>query len=175
MSGRHGRVLERDELAVLRADHAGDRIVFTNGCFDILHRGHIELLGKARRLGDLLVVGINSDDSVRRLKGPSRPVMEAADRALILSGLRSVDYVTVFDEDTPLETIEALQPDVLVKGAEYAAGEIVGEEFVEGRGGTVVRMEMIEGYSTSALIGRIGASHDGSEGRCGPEPEQEES
>jgi rfaE bifunctional protein nucleotidyltransferase chain/domain len=158
-------IVPRDDLAVLRADRAGDRIVFTNGCFDILHRGHVELLEKARRLGDLLVVGINSDDSVRRLKGPSRPVMDAADRAFILSGLRSVDYVTVFNEDTPLETIAALQPDVLVKGAEYGAGEIVGEDLVRERGGSVVRMEMVEGYSTSALIERIGASHDGSEGR----------
>lgn len=168
-------IVSRSDLAVLRTERAGERIVFTNGCFDILHRGHIELLDHARGLGDCLVVGINGDDSVRRLKGPTRPVMDAADRAFILSRLRSVDYVTVFDEDTPLETIAALQPDVLVKGAEYGAGEIVGEDFVKERGGRVVRIEMVKGYSSSALIGRIGATQNGSAGRSGPGPEQEES
>lgn len=170
-----GGILFRDDLAVLRADRAGDRIVFTNGCFDILHRGHVELLAHARSLGDCLVVGINGDDSVRRLKGPDRPMMTAADRAFILSRLRSVDYVTVFGEDTPLETIAALRPDVLVKGAEYGAGAIVGEDLVRERGGSVVRYEMIEGYSTSALIARISGSRDVRRDPGGPGREQEES
>lgn len=148
------RILDREGLAGLRKRERG-RIVFTNGCFDILHRGHVDLLARARGLGDLLVVGLNSDDSVRRLKGPGRPVAGEEDRAFVLLALRSVDFVTVFGEDTPLETIEALRPDVLVKGAEYGPGEIVGEEFVLGAGGRVVRIEMVEGRSSSSLIDRI--------------------
>ncbi|MDD3641853.1 MAG: D-glycero-beta-D-manno-heptose 1-phosphate adenylyltransferase [Candidatus Krumholzibacteria bacterium] len=163
--GRPGGALERHELAGLRARLAGVRIVFTNGCFDVLHRGHVELLATARGLGDCLVVGINSDDSVRRLKGPSRPVTAAPDRAFILLHLRSVDFVTVFDKDTPLETIAALRPDVLVKGAEYGAGEIVGEDLVRESGGRVVRIPMVEGYSSSELIDRIGRSREGTAGR----------
>ena len=131
---------------------SGRTVVFTNGCFDILHRGHVTLLAAAKALGDCLVVGINSDDSVRRLKGESRPLNGQEDRAHVLLGLRSVDYVTVFDEDTPIETIEALEPDVLVKGAEYGSGEIVGEDFVLARGGRVERIEMVGGYSTSGII-----------------------
>lgn len=150
-----GRLLARAELPGFRRENAGKRIVFTNGCFDILHRGHVELLAKARSLGDLLVVGLNSDASVRRLKGVPRPCMGEGDRATILLALASVDCVTVFDEDTPLETIRALCPDVLVKGAEYGAGEIVGAEFVEAHGGRVERIEMVEGYSTTSLIERI--------------------
>jgi D-beta-D-heptose 7-phosphate kinase/D-beta-D-heptose 1-phosphate adenosyltransferase len=155
---RSGRTLEREELAGLRAERERERIVFTNGCFDILHRGHVALLAQARELGDCLVVGINSDESVRRLKGFPRPLVAARDRAFILLHLRSVDFVTVFDEDTPLETIAALRPDILVKGAEYGTGEIVGEELVSGSGGRVVRIPMVEGYSSSALIDRIGRS-----------------
>ncbi len=150
-----GRFLAREELEGFRRENAGKRIVFTNGCFDLLHRGHVELLAKARSLGDLLVVGLNGDASVRRLKGAPRPYMGVSDRATILLALASVDCVTVFDEDTPLETIRALRPDVLVKGAEYGEGKIVGAEFVEAHGGRVERVAMVEGYSTTSLIERI--------------------
>ncbi len=149
------RVLARAELARFRALNRGARIVFTNGCFDILHRGHVELLAEARGFGDCLVVGLNSDASVARLKGAPRPLVGEEDRAAVLLGLRSVDYVTVFGEDTPLETITALEPDVLVKGAEYGPGEVVGEEFVESHGGRVERVAMVAGYSTTSLIERI--------------------
>ncbi|MBN1885905.1 MAG: D-glycero-beta-D-manno-heptose 1-phosphate adenylyltransferase [Candidatus Krumholzibacteriota bacterium] len=150
------RIVQREDLPRLRERHAGERIVFTNGCFDILHRGHVELLASARELGDLLVVGLNSDDSVRRLgKGDGRPFNRQDDRAYLLLMLRCVDCVTIFDEDTPLETIAALRPDVLAKGAEYAPGEIVGADIVEENGGEVVRIDMVGAHSTSALVRRI--------------------
>jgi D-beta-D-heptose 7-phosphate kinase/D-beta-D-heptose 1-phosphate adenosyltransferase len=155
MKGSSGRTIAREDLPDLRREMAGRTIVFTNGCFDIIHRGHITLLDASRALGDCLVVGINSDDSVRRLKGEGRPVNGQEDRVHVLLGLRSVDYVTVFEEDTPIETIEALEPDVLVKGAEYGSGEIVGEDFVLARGGRVERLEMVEGYSSSGIIDRM--------------------
>lgn len=151
------RILARGELGRFRARNTGTRIVFANGCFDILHRGHVELLAKARSFGDCLVVGLNSDASVARLKGAPRPLVGEEDRAFVLLGLRSVDYVTLFDEDTPLETITALNPNVLVKGAEYEHGEIVGAEFVERNGGRVERVAMIDGHSTTSLIERIRA------------------
>jgi rfaE bifunctional protein nucleotidyltransferase chain/domain len=155
MDVENSRVLGSGELGRFREEHRSDRIVFTNGCFDLLHRGHVWLLGRAREFGDCLIVGINSDDSLRRLKGAPRPLMRQGDRAFILLQLRSVDYVTVFDEDTPLETIRKLKPDVLVKGAEYEKDEIVGGGFVESIGGRIERIEMLESYSTSGLIERI--------------------
>jgi D-beta-D-heptose 7-phosphate kinase/D-beta-D-heptose 1-phosphate adenosyltransferase len=133
----------------------GKKVVFTNGCFDLLHVGHIRYLQQARRMGDLLVVAINTDDSVRRLKGLSRPVQPEQDRAEILAGLECVDYVVSFEEDTPLVTIERLKPDVLVKGADWAADQIVGREVVEESGGRVATISYVEGVSTSALIERI--------------------
>jgi rfaE bifunctional protein nucleotidyltransferase chain/domain len=155
MNGSRERILGRRDLAEFRRKHASERIVFTNGCFDLLHRGHVTLLARARDLGECLVVGINSDDSARRLKGKARPLMSAEDRAYLLSELRSVDYVTIFDEDTPFETIRELEPDVLVKGAEYERSEIVGADFVEERGGTVERVEMVEDCSTSGIVEKI--------------------
>ena len=146
MTDHSSRILERDRLAVLREKQRNRKLVFTNGCFDLLHRGHVELLASAGRLGDTLVVGLNSDSSVREIKGVGRPLIDQDDRAFVLLQLRSVDYVTIFDEETPLEVIEALRPDVLVKGAEYGKGEIVGESFVEGYGGRVVRLVIIKGY-----------------------------
>ncbi len=127
-------------------------LVFTNGCFDVLHEGHVALLRHAAELGDRLLVGLNSDGSVRRLKGPGRPVRGAARRARALLALGLVDAVTVFDEDTPRALIEALRPDVLVKGADYALADIVGREVVEGSGGRVVRVPLVPGVSTSALL-----------------------
>lgn len=133
----------------------GHRVVFTNGCFDLLHRGHTRLLQQARKLGDLLIVGLNSDASVRRVKGPSRPVLSEEERAEVLSALASVDYVVFFDEPDPGSTIAALQPDVLAKGADWAKDQIVGRETVEGRGGRVVTIPLVEGSSTSGIIDRI--------------------
>jgi rfaE bifunctional protein nucleotidyltransferase chain/domain len=136
----------------------GKKVVFTNGCFDVLHAGHVALLEGASGLGDVLIVGINSDESVRRLKGRSRPIFPEAERAQILLAVRWVDAVTVFGEDTPLETIRRIRPDVLVKGAEYGEGEIVGEDYVKGLGGVTVRFPMQPGQSSSAVIGRIESS-----------------
>jgi D-beta-D-heptose 7-phosphate kinase/D-beta-D-heptose 1-phosphate adenosyltransferase len=149
-------VLPADAAAALaKWRAAGERIVFTNGVFDLLHRGHAEYLEEARGFGDRLVVGVNSDASVRRIKGASRPIVPEAERAELVGALASVDLTVVFDDDTPLALIEAVAPDVLVKGADWAAGEIVGREFVEARGGRVVRVAVREGLSTSAIIQRI--------------------
>jgi D-beta-D-heptose 7-phosphate kinase/D-beta-D-heptose 1-phosphate adenosyltransferase len=149
-------VLPAEAVAALARWRAlSERVVFTNGVFDLLHRGHAEYLEEARALGDHLVVGINSDGSVRRLKGPSRPIVPEAERAELVSALACVDLTVVFDDDTPLRLIEAVAPDVLVKGADWAEDAIVGREFVESRGGRVVRVEVREGLSTSAIIDRI--------------------
>lgn len=134
---------------------AGARIVFTNGVFDLIHPGHVRYLAAARAEGDVLVVGVNSDRSVRANKGPSRPITPEAERAEILRALAVVDAVVIFDEDTPAEIIRRLQPDVLVKGADWAADAIVGRDTVEARGGRVVRIEIEPGWSTSGIIEKI--------------------
>jgi D-beta-D-heptose 7-phosphate kinase/D-beta-D-heptose 1-phosphate adenosyltransferase len=133
----------------------GKRIVFTNGCFDLMHPGHVRTLRAARRLGDVLVVGLNSDASVRRLKGPGRPLLPQRDRCEVMAALEMVDYVTVFGEDTPYQLIKQLQPDVLVKGGDWAPGEIVGADIVRARGGVVRSVRFAKGYSTTALFRRI--------------------
>jgi D-glycero-beta-D-manno-heptose 1-phosphate adenylyltransferase len=137
------------------ARNAGKRIVFTNGCFDLMHVGHVRYLAAAREAGDLLVVAINDDASVRRLKGPERPLVAEAARAEVLAALAAVDYVTIFPEDTPAEVIAALLPDVLVKGADWAADQIVGREIVEARGGRVLLVPVVQGFSTTALVERL--------------------
>jgi len=134
---------------------AGRAVVFTNGCFDLLHPGHVSLLERARGTGDILVVGLNSDASVARLKGAGRPIVRAAERAEVLCALEAVSRVVVYDEDTPREIIAALLPDVLVKGADWALEAIVGREEVEAAGGRVVRVPVLPGRSTSALVDRI--------------------
>ncbi|HMA77416.1 MAG TPA: D-glycero-beta-D-manno-heptose 1-phosphate adenylyltransferase [Candidatus Krumholzibacteriaceae bacterium] len=149
------RIINPVELSGFRKDKLNGRVVFTNGCFDILHRGHVELLVKARSFGDCLVVGINSDRSLRRLKGHRRPLTKEYDRAFILLNLVCVDYVTVFEEDTPVEVIRKLKPDILVKGDEYSVEEIAGADFVLRNGGEVKRVKMVEGYSTSKLINKL--------------------
>lgn len=150
-------VIARNDLEA--AAHAlreqGRRIVFTNGCFDLFHPGHCRLLEEAAGHGDVLIVAINDDASVRRLKGAGRPIVPAEERAELLCAVRWVDHVTIFSEDTPLETIRLVQPDVLVKGAEYAVGDIVGADYVRDRGGEVVRVGMKNGYSSRSLIGKI--------------------
>jgi rfaE bifunctional protein nucleotidyltransferase chain/domain len=133
----------------------GKTVVFTNGVFDLLHVGHLRYLQQARALGDALIVGINSDRSVRAIKGPSRPVTPEHERAEILAALECVDAVVVFDEETPHDLIAALLPDVLVKGADWAADAIVGRDIVEARGGRVVRVPIEPGHSTSAILERI--------------------
>jgi D-beta-D-heptose 7-phosphate kinase/D-beta-D-heptose 1-phosphate adenosyltransferase len=133
----------------------GKTIVFTNGVFDLLHVGHLRYLQQARSLGNALIVGVNSDRSVRAIKGPGRPVTAQDERAEILSALACVDGVVVFDEETPYELIASLQPDVLVKGADWATDAIVGRDIVEARGGRVVRVQIEAGQSTSALLERI--------------------
>jgi D-beta-D-heptose 7-phosphate kinase/D-beta-D-heptose 1-phosphate adenosyltransferase len=150
-------VLDRAALAT-RADgwrRAGQRVVFTNGCFDLLHAGHLDLLRRAASLGDVLVVAINSDASVRRLKGPERPLVPEGERAAMLAALDCVDAVTVFDEDTPEEAIRSVRPDVLVKGQDYRLGEVVGREFVESTGGRVELLPLVPDRSTSSLVERI--------------------
>ena len=149
--------MTRAEAAAFAEHHrrAGRRIVFTNGVFDLLHPGHVRYLREARALGDLLIVGINDDESVRRNKGPDRPVNTQEDRAEILAALESVDAVVIFGEDTPAEIIQAIQPDILIKGADWAADAIVGRDTVEARGGQVVRLPVEEGFSTTAILTRI--------------------
>ena len=139
--------------ARLRAD--GRRLVFTNGCFDLLHVGHVRYLSEARRLGDALLVAINSDRSVRALKGAGRPILGETERAEILAALEAVDFVTVFDEESPRELITEVLPDVLVKGGDYRLDEIHGREEVEAAGGRVLSLPFVEGASTTSIIERI--------------------
>jgi D-beta-D-heptose 7-phosphate kinase/D-beta-D-heptose 1-phosphate adenosyltransferase len=133
----------------------GERVVFTNGCFDLLHVGHVTYLERARRYGHRLVVGLNTDRSVRELKGPDRPVIGEADRARVLAALAAVDAVVLFDEPTPLELIKALRPDVLVKGADYRPDQVVGAAEVRGWGGQLVLVDLVEDRSTSAILDRL--------------------
>lgn len=150
-------VLTAEEAADLAAGlrAAGRAVVFTNGVFDLIHPGHVRYLAEARRLGDALIVGVNSDRSVRAVKGPGRPVTPESERAEILSALAAVDAVILFDEETPHAIIGRIQPDVLVKGADWAADAIVGRDIVEAHGGCVVRIPLARGYSTSAILKRI--------------------
>ena len=141
------------QLRRLRRD--GKRVVFTNGCFDLIHPGHVRYLRAAKRLGDVLVVALNSDASVRRLKGAGRPLVPAKDRREVMAALEMVDYVTVFGEDTPYELIRRLQPDILVKGGDWAPDRIVGADLVRARGGRVRSLGFNSGYSTTALAARI--------------------
>ena len=153
-----GKVRRLGEAIAWRTRQLGP-MVFTNGVFDLLHPGHVELLEAARREGAALIVGLNGDASVRRLnKGTERPVLPEADRARMLAGLAAVDCVVLFEEDTPLELIKSLLPDVLVKGADYRRDSIVGADWVESRGGRIVRVPLVEGFSTSSLVERLRAS-----------------
>ena len=152
-----GKIVSQDELILLiaREKRNGRRVVFTNGCFDILHPGHVRCLAEARALGDLLVVGVNSDRSVRGNKGPERPLVPQNDRAEVLAALCSVDYVTIFDEPTPRDLIARVLPSVLVKGADWGLSEVVGREEVEAAGGRVASIPLAPGYSTTSLLQRI--------------------
>jgi len=140
---------------LLKLRRSGSSIVFTNGVFDILHRGHVEYLAKAKSLGDVLIVGLNSDASVRRLKGKNRPIQEQTDRAAILLALKAVDYVVLFGEDTPEQLIRLIRPNVLAKGADYKISEIVGSSFVRSYGGKVRRIRLTKGRSTSSILKKL--------------------
>jgi D-glycero-beta-D-manno-heptose 1-phosphate adenylyltransferase len=150
-------ILDRDELRRVRAQlrAVGRRLVFTNGCFDLLHVGHVRYLEAARALGDALLVAVNSDRSVRALKGPGRPLVGEAERAEVLAALACVDFVTVFDEESPRALIGELLPDVLVKGGDYALDEIHGREEVEAAGGRVLPLPFVEGVSTTGIVERV--------------------
>jgi D-beta-D-heptose 7-phosphate kinase/D-beta-D-heptose 1-phosphate adenosyltransferase len=150
------RVLDRDALAeVLARRHAGETVVFTNGCFDILHVGHVRALEAARALGDVLVVGVNSDASVRRLKGAKRPLVSQEERAEMIAALAPVSYATVFDEDTPVETLARLRPDVHVKSGDYRAEDLPETPVVRGYGGRVEIVPFVEGLSTTDIVERV--------------------
>jgi D-beta-D-heptose 7-phosphate kinase/D-beta-D-heptose 1-phosphate adenosyltransferase len=150
------KILDRAALLERYGPPRDQRIVFTNGCFDVLHRGHVSYLVAARELGDMLVVGVNTDASVRRLdKGPGRPLVSGADRAYVLAALECVDVVTLFDEDTPRELVSALVPDVLAKGGDYDLERVVGRDEVEAAGGRVELIPYVEGYSTTELLRRV--------------------
>jgi len=149
------KLIALDVFMGLRAGLAGLRLVFTNGCFDILHPGHVDYLQRARALGDRLIIGLNSDASVRRIKGEKRPINTERDRAQVLSGLACVDHVIIFDEDTPYELIRAVRPHVLVKGGDWPLESIVGRDIVTALGGDVLSIPMLPGYSTTGIIERI--------------------
>lgn len=136
-------------------ENKGKKIVFTNGCFDILHRGHVTYLAEAKKLGDLLVIGLNSDASVKRLKGPERPINNEEDRKYVISQLKSVDFVEIFSEDTPLNLILKVKPDVLVKGGDWKIDQIVGGKEVIANGGDVFSLNFVDGYSTTSIIHKI--------------------
>lgn len=150
-----GKIVPRDFFGRNDFKRHGQKIVFTNGCFDVLHFGHVHYLLQAKKLGDILVIGLNSDDSVRRLKGPRRPINGENERALVLAALVCVDYVTLFEEDTPEELIKVVRPDVLVKGGDYTLDNIVGADFVTQNGGIVTTIPFVEGFSSTRIIEKL--------------------
>ena len=151
------KIKDWPQIAEIAAEQRrqGKQIVFTNGCFDLLHSGHVRYLEAARELGDVLIVGVNGDAGVRRLKGPERPIVIEADRCIVLAGLACVDIVVLFDQDTPYELIELIRPDVLVKGGDWAEEEIVGADLVLARGGRVLSLPYWKGHSSSGIIERV--------------------
>lgn len=150
-------IVNRKEITALskQLKSEGKRIVFTNGCFDILHSGHVFYLQKAKQQGDILILGLNSDASVRRLKGEKRPINSENDRAVVISELKSIDFVVIFEEDTPQEIISQIVPDVLAKGGDYKKEDVVGKEIVENNGGEVVIIPFVDGKSTTNIINKI--------------------
>jgi len=155
--GKTGKIHTTQDLLKHLAYHRqeGDKIVFTNGCFDVLHRGHVEYLKFCKKQGDIVVLGLNSDASVRQLKGPDRPVNNQHDRAAVLSELESIDYITIFDELDPLNIIQQVRPDVLVKGVDWAQKGVIGREFVESYGGRVELAPLVDGKSSTATIEKL--------------------
>jgi len=151
------KVKSREDLKAIaaKAKTEGKKIVFTNGCFDLLHVGHLHVLREAKKLGDILIVALNSDSSVEQIKGPGRPILAEGERAELIAALEMVDYVTLFDEPDPLNVIQELKPDVLAKGGDWAADKIIGREFVEGYGGKVAVINFLQGHSTTDIIERM--------------------
>lgn len=152
-----GKLKSLDEIIAIAAQarNNGQTVVFTNGCFDLVHRGHVHLLRQAKAAGDLLIVALNSDRSVKEIKGPKRPIMAEADRIELIAAMEMVNYIVIFDELEPIRQIDAIKPDVLVKGADWGADKVVGAELVEKTGGRVVRIPYLQGFSTSEMIERI--------------------
>lgn len=144
-----------EKLQTILSQRRGKKIVFTNGCFDILHSGHVSYLNEAKSLGDVLIIGLNSDESVRRIKGPERPINKELDRKFLLENLRAVDVVELFAEDTPYELIKEIRPDILVKGGDWRPDQIVGHDIVQSYHGLVKSLTFKEGYSTTSLIGQV--------------------
>ncbi len=156
------KIIKADNIAkeLLKPWGKSKKIVFTNGCFDIIHAGHISYLNEAKSLGDILIVGLNSDNSVKRLKGEGRPIICEKDRAYVLSSLKPVDYVIIFDEDTPYKLIKEIKPDILVKGGDYEGKDVVGKDMVESYGGKFILINFLEGKSTSGIINKIKSQSD---------------
>jgi rfaE bifunctional protein nucleotidyltransferase chain/domain len=154
-----GKILSREDLIIeiRKIRQQGLSIVFTNGCFDIIHQGHIRYLAEASDMGDILIVGLNTDDSVKKLKGKNRPIQDQGSRAITLAAISFIDYIVLFDEDTPLRLIEAILPDILVKGGDYAPEKIIGYDIVQSAGGRVVTIPLEKGYSTSIIINKLSA------------------
>lgn len=150
-------ILSIEELLLIRKKlkEKNKKVVFTNGCFDIIHAGHVDYLSKAKTLGDVLIIGMNSDSSMKRIKGDKRPIVPQEERAFILANLKAVDYVTIFEEDTPYETLKKLVPDILVKGADWSKEDIVGKDIVEATGGKVETIEFVNFQSTTNIIKTI--------------------
>lgn len=153
----NNKIISREDIMKVSSliKSKGQKIVFSNGCFDLVHRGHVEYLAKAADLSDVFILGLNTDNSVSRLKGPSRPLVDENARAILMAGFSFIDYVVLFDEETPLELIKAIQPDVLVKGKDYKIENVVGFDIVTKNGGTVQTVELTEGYSTSIIVDKI--------------------
>jgi len=151
------KIISRENLSeiVQLLDSQNKKIVFSNGCFDLVHLGHVEYLAKAADLADIFILGLNTDASVKRLKGDTRPLQDEHARAVLMAGFSFIDYVVLFDEDTPLELIKCVQPDILVKGNDYKAEDVVGFDVVTKKGGTVQTIELTEGYSTSSIVEKI--------------------
>jgi len=155
------KIVDRQQAAkiVQQWQTNGDKVVFTNGCFDLVHRGHVEYMAIAANLGQRLVLGLNTDASVKRLKGELRPLVDEQSRAILLAAFEFIDLIVLFDEDTPYELIKAVQPDILVKGSDYKPESIVGYDIVTARGGKVETIDFVEGFSTTKLVERIIATH----------------
>jgi rfaE bifunctional protein nucleotidyltransferase chain/domain len=151
------KILSRPEMddILIQIREKGLSIVFTNGCFDVLHKGHIHYLAEASDMADILIIGLNTDASVKRLKGPNRPVLDQESRAIALSALVFVDYIVLFGEDTPLELLKIIKPNILVKGGDYQVESIIGYDFVTSYGGKVITMPLVKGYSTTSIIKKI--------------------
>jgi D-beta-D-heptose 7-phosphate kinase/D-beta-D-heptose 1-phosphate adenosyltransferase len=162
-----GKVQSRDQIkaTAARAKTQGKKIVFTNGCFDLLHVGHLRVLSEAKKLGDILIVGLNSDRSVNDIKGPERPIVSEAERAELIGALEMVDYVTLFDEPDPIPLLREIKPDVLVKGGDWGESGVVGRELVEGWGGKVAVVPFLEGHSTTNIIEKIERTRKKSHGK----------